>query len=73
MANTSEELIKQMYESQLSSQKEQLTNDYNTATSQLDVQQQQNQQQDEAPGTGGKMNLTHRDRPHLPPVTAECP
>lgn len=43
MANTSEEMIKQMYESQLKSQKEQLTNDHNAANSQLDVQKQQNQ------------------------------
>lgn len=43
MANTSEEMIKQMYESQLKSQKEQLQSDYNAANSQLDVQKQQNQ------------------------------
>ena len=43
MANTTEELIHQMYDTQLASTKEQLTNDYNTANSELDVQKQKNQ------------------------------
>lgn len=42
MANNSEELIKQMYESQLKAQKEQLQNDYHTAVSDLDAQNEQN-------------------------------
>lgn len=44
MANTSEDMIKQMYEAQLKSQNQQLTNDYNKVASDLDVQKQQNQQ-----------------------------
>ena len=43
MANTTEEMIKQMYESQLASQKEQLATDYAAADSRLTAQQQQNQ------------------------------
>lgn len=43
MANTTEDMIKQMYESQLASQKEQLTTDYSAADSRLTAQQQQNQ------------------------------
>ena len=48
MANTSEDMIKQMYEAQLKSQKEQLANDYNAAVSNLDTQKQQNQQATDA-------------------------
>jgi hypothetical protein len=43
MANTTEDMIKQMYESQLASQKEQLATDYAAADSRLTAQQQQNQ------------------------------
>ena len=48
MANTTEDQIKQMYEAQLKSQNEQLTNDYNAAASNLDAQKQQNQQATDA-------------------------
>lgn len=43
MGNSSEELIKQMFDAQLKAQKEQLQNDHNAAVSDLDAQKQMNQ------------------------------
>ena len=43
MANTTEDMIKQMYASQLASQKEQLATDYAAADSRLTAQREQNQ------------------------------
>ena len=48
MSNTAQDEIKKMYESQLKSTKEQLTNDYNYALSDLDLQKNKNQQETDA-------------------------